>query len=76
MAKTTTKGVQVKSATTDSTVDLAELISTVLRHPDTPASVYNGILHGMCQYSFDDTAPDHIRLVLEGHRAEKGGKEE
>ncbi len=56
--------------------DLAELISTVLRHPETPASVRESILQGMCQYPSDDTAPEHIRLVLEGHRAEKGGKEE
>ncbi len=51
--------------------DLAELISTVLRHTDTPASVREGILQGMCQYSYDDTAPEHIRLILEGRRAQK-----
>ncbi len=44
--------------------DLAELISTVLRHPDTPKAIREDILQSMCQYSYDDTAPEHIRLIL------------
>jgi len=44
--------------------DLAELISTVLRHPETPEAIREDILQSMCQYSYDDTAPEHIRLIL------------
>lgn len=44
--------------------DLAQLISTVLRHPETPEGIREGILQSMTQYSYDDTAPEHIRLIL------------
>lgn len=44
--------------------ELAELISGVLRHPDTPESVRDGIFGGMSNYNFDDTDPCYIRMVI------------
>lgn len=49
---------------------LAELISAVLRHPDTPASLYNSLVDQLSDYSFDVTAPDHVRGWLEQQRRE------
>lgn len=44
--------------------DLPELISTVLRHPDTPTNLYNAIGVAVCDWQMDDTDPVYLRLAL------------
>jgi hypothetical protein len=44
--------------------DLPELISAVLRHPDTPANLYNSIGDAIADWQHDDTNPAYIRLAL------------
>ena len=43
MAKNITKGAHVKSATTDSAVEIARHISAILKHPDTPVCLYTAL---------------------------------
>lgn len=54
---------------TERQTDLAELISTVLRHPETPAQMRDAIRESMGGFSFDATAPEFIRHVLACQRA-------
>lgn len=44
--------------------DLPELISTVLRHPDTPANLYDAIGKAADEWLMDDTDPAYLRLAL------------
>lgn len=44
--------------------DLPELISAVLRHPDTPVNLYNAIGDAVTEWQMDDTDPAYIRLAL------------
>jgi hypothetical protein len=44
--------------------DLPELISAVLRHPDTPVNLYNAIGDAITEWQMDDTDPTYIRLAL------------
>ena len=44
--------------------DLPELISAVLRHPDTPVNLYNAIGSAVDDWLTDDTDAAYIRLAL------------
>ena len=44
--------------------DLPELISAVLRHPDTPANLYNAMGDAVTEWQTDDTDPTYLRLAL------------
>lgn len=44
--------------------DLPELISVVLRHPDTPVNLYNAIGDAVAEWCMDDTDPVYLRLAL------------
>lgn len=45
--------------------DLPELISAVLRHPDTPANLYNAVDAAVAEWLLpEDTDPTYIRLAL------------
>lgn len=48
--------------------DLAELLSAVLNHPDTPTDLYNAIGDEIAAMDFDCDAPEYIRLSLEGRK--------
>ncbi len=61
--------------------DLAELISAVLKHPDVPQQIYNGLSEGVSSYSFDADSAAFIRLALasaaqEEADGQKGGSDE
>lgn len=43
---------------------LPELISAVLRHPNTPVNLYNGIGRAVDEWLIDDTDPVYLRLAL------------
>jgi hypothetical protein len=43
---------------------LPELISAVLRHPDTPANLCNAIGSAVDEWLMDDTDPVYLRLAL------------
>jgi predicted SnoaL-like aldol condensation-catalyzing enzyme len=44
--------------------DLPELISAVLRHPDTPVNLYNAIGDAVTEWQMDDSDPTYLRLAL------------
>jgi len=44
--------------------DLPELISAILKHPDTPSNLYNAIGDAVSDWSVDSDAPAYIRLAL------------
>lgn len=47
---------------------LAELISAVLRHPDTPAALYNDLVDHLSGHAVDLTTPEHVAGWLEHQR--------
>jgi len=55
--------------------DLAELLSAVLRHADTPQVISEAIKEAMAQINEDETDPRFVALILEAAaRAENGGE--
>lgn len=66
----------MQSRKADSARELAELISAVLMHPDTPVCVYNALADAVSDLfiprNFID-GPDYIEVVLRNYLEEKGG---
>lgn len=67
MSRKTTKGRGVS--------ELAELISAVLRHPDTPAALYNDLVDHLSGYAVDLTTSEHVAGWLEQQRRAESARE-
>lgn len=50
--------------------DLPELLSAVLKHPDLPPCVYNGLSEALTDITFDSDSAEYIRLALAFHAQE------
>lgn len=51
-------------------LDLAGLVSAVLRHPDTPTPMRDAVLESFGAITYDDTAPEYVRGLLASRERE------
>jgi hypothetical protein len=70
-------GARGKAATGEGHADLAELLSAVMRHPDTPAEVVNAVSDTLCGLRDKDDLTDAevIRRALRNAEPKGGGGE-
>jgi hypothetical protein len=52
--------------------DLAELISAVVNHPDTPVEIFDALTHRIGEFKYDKCAPEFIRHALAYKPEEQG----
>jgi hypothetical protein len=52
--------------------DLAELISAVVTHPDTPVEIFNALTYQIGEFKYDKCAPEFIRHALAYEPEEQG----
>jgi hypothetical protein len=53
--------------------DLADLISAVVNHPDTPVEIFDALTHRIGEFKYDKCAPEFIRHALAYEPEEQHG---